>query len=576
MPDHLTLAPHTLPDPGTLDRNLAALREFSPDDAAELRDCELPTGARLVSTRDGSLNFTWPAPDGGAVWLGRTSLPLARAAGLVEAFQIDGNALVVGIGPGEEVVGLLRRMPAHGCVFVIEPNVAEAAMALQRRDFAEELRFGRLVLTVGVSAWERLRRFLLHRQGYLPPLRILCWPWFTRGDVHELTTRMTALAGEVSRARAAELRRLRDSPPRAHSSVVAVISPTADESASQLVRRLAWGLGAAGRSAVAFAVDRPAHADTLACARVLHEASPGEIVLVNAGRNDMAGLIDGNARVVTWLTSSAAPTPQLREGLGSDDRLVVMHPSQRTAIEAAGVDARRIVQVTPAAWPNEGSPSRSLLVIADGGDDRPAAAGLHLASHVALWEAVREILRSRADQIWADDLESALRRAEHRCGIRMGEPDVHAGVSGRIGRVLLPAMLNRAYVEALLDDDIELYGYGWSGVPTAARVWRGHRPDGRTAFAAVVHLSIDAGLTCEWLDAVADGAAPLIRTRPGRPPQTDGILSAGDVLSFGTVGELRRAWHAVRGGRSEVGERARAHIRARHTWAQRVADVIGR
>lgn len=286
--------------------------------------------------------------------------------------------------------------------------------------------------------------------------------------------------------------------------------------------------------------------------------------------------MDRTARVVTWLTPGAVPGPQLRAGLGADDRLVVMHASQRAALEAAGVEARRIVQVAPAAWPRGGTSTRSLLVVADGGEDRPAAAGLHLASHVALWEAVCELLRPRADQLWADDLDPVLRRAEQRCGITISEAAVRDGLRDRIGRVLLPAMLNRAYVDALLDDDIELYGDGWSNVPAAARVWRGNRPDGRTEYAAVVHLSIETGLSCEWLDAVADGAAPLIRSRPGRPPKTDGILAAEDVLTFSTVGELRRAWHAVRGGRSVVGERARAHVRARHTWAQRVAEVIGR
>lgn len=576
MPDDLTSAPQTDPDPDIFNRNLAALSELGSANAADLRECVLPAGARLVATRDGSRNFAWPSPDGGTTWLGRTSMPVARATGLVEAFEMEGNALVVGIGPGEEVAGLLRRMPAHGCVFVVEPDAAAGAMALRRADFSADLRSGRLVLMVGNAAWERLRQFLLTRAGYATPLRILIWPWFTRDVVHDVTTRMTALAGEVSRARATELGRLRDSPPPAHSDVAAVVSPTADDSASQLARRLVWGLEAAGRRAVAYAVDRPAHADPLACAKLLHDIAPGEIILVNAVRNETAGLMDQTARVVSWLTPDAVPSPRLREGLGADDRLVVMIPSQCAALEAGGVEARRIVQVAPAAWPRAETPSRSLLVIADGGEDRPSAAGLHLASHVALWEAVRELLRSHADQIWTDDLDPVLRRAEQRCGIRITEPAVREGLRDRIGSVLLPAVLNRTYVDALLDDDIELYGYGWSGVPTAARAWRGHRPDGRTAYAAVVHLSIHAGPSCEWLDAVADGAAPLIRSRPGRPPETDGLLAAEDVLSFSTVGELRRAWHAVRGGRSAVGERARAHIRARHTWAQRIAEVIGR
>jgi hypothetical protein len=460
---------------------------------------------------------------------------------------------------------------------VIEPDAANLAMALRLHDFSRDLAARRLWPLVGEAAWEQLRAALLAEPGLLPPDRVLAWPWFTPAESHDLRTRLTTLATEVGRHRENALRALRDGagpltprPFRECRSIV-VVSIQPDPDRAHIARGVAWGLTESGRRAQSYCVDSPTRVHALALGRFIRNESPDAVILIDATRGELGGLLPDGVGVATWLSPKGSVDGGLASRLGADDRLIVGTAEQAEAARAAGIAPDRVALAPPAGRPTGPRERRALVVIADGADVRPQAAGVHLASHVALWNAAARVIGARADGYFDSDFERLFEQAEVECGVRISEATVRGDLRDRIRTVLGPALLNRAYIDALLDANVafDLYGDGWAGLDDYTGVHCGRRPDGAVGYASALHVTPSGAVTGELLDAVANGAAPLIRGNPHRraEPYFDGESCAG----FRDRGELvALAGRDLRG----VGARAAERVLAQHTWKQRLAGLM--
>ncbi len=144
---------HTpVPRPEVLARNLSMLRVRS-QSAAEAVLAGAPgadeaAGIQWSIAPDGGLTGTSIGQDGKARRLASARGPLAEADAL--AGQVDltlaGAAIVRGFGCGHHVAALARRFGAHGCVVVLEPDVAMLRGVLERVDCTPWLESGNVVV----------------------------------------------------------------------------------------------------------------------------------------------------------------------------------------------------------------------------------------------------------------------------------------------------------------------------------------------------------------------------------------------------------------------------------------------
>lgn len=559
--------------PACFEANLAALDELLPTTAHRLRTAALPAFER-VEADDGTPTLRWRDAGGAIRWLGRTRLPAARARGLIAGFEPgNGNVLMVEPGSGLEFAALLERLAPTAALFVLSPDAAELSLVLQQHDYSAALRGGRLIPLADDDAWEQLRDYLFAHEGTLAPQRILAWPWFQPADSHAVQTHMSAIAGAVARQRETALQALlgEDFPPR-DDDEVAIIATAPQPAAWAQADRIAWGVTALGLRAAVYRADHAARAHALALARWLRRSRAGRVLLINATRGDLRNWLRPDARVQTWLTRDAAGSAAADFG---DSPIVVSAPAQAAALRAAGVPADRLIVNPPAARIAPNRHHRPLLLLADGGETSPASAGLHLASHVALWDAARDIIGAAIETGSAADLPKWFERAERQSGVSISDATVRAGVFERVAMRLAPALLGQRYIAALRQAGIhfDLIGAGWSAAETPE--WVGAAPEPGVGYGGVVWISLSGEPGDVLLDAVAAGALPIVRSSAAEalamliPPEMC-LRFADSRELLGLLADL-----APRLAQPGSPPPATQHVRARHTWGHRVAAALG-
>jgi len=551
-------------DPAIYAANIAALRSVDPALADTIDSTQVPTGSRPARARDGRVSFVWDEPEG-LRWLGGTCVPAARAAGLIDNFQAgSGNCLFVGLAAGTEAAELLARLPKSSALYVIESDAAATTLVLHVVDLSAAIAARRLILILDQDPWAVLRSFLRNNPGFLAPQRVLAWPWLTRDEHQEIATRINALAAEITAERDESAARLRSKlrPPSASAgTIIAIVSLSDDPRTTHVASGIQWGARQLGLEARTFCADSPERKHPLALAQFLANPEIGKIILLDSIAADFGDLLPAQLPNIVWLTPHALVTPGMAGRIAHHDAIVVSTPAQRNAL-AAEHETRQVIFAPPAARPTPTNRVRMLLVLAPDGDDRAEYVGLHLASHVALWNEVRRIVTSRSETYWDDETNADFLRAEAASGVRISEPTVRQGVLDRVQSSLAPAIVRNTFTSVLRSTDIE-FDLATPAIP----------PPHATAYAAVFHLSLDGEPTCEFLDAIANGARPLVRARHGRiPPGIAPILPSNCVTPVASAAELIAQVRRLAGaGPDPV---SREHVLAHHTWRERIRDVL--
>lgn len=193
------------PDPSILARNLDSLRTADPDLANRLSALDLtPFSPTPAFTRDGLPSFRLIGPDGQPQWLGRSSIPGARATVLMEQFDPgQANVLLPSFGEGTEAETLLKTLERHRVVFVWEPDPITIRLVLTLRDFAAALAASRLVilqcsiqdLASVLTAW------LLAHPSIQCPNRLMMWPWQTQAEMAQCRSAVEAAWQQIASVR---------------------------------------------------------------------------------------------------------------------------------------------------------------------------------------------------------------------------------------------------------------------------------------------------------------------------------------------------------------------------------------
>jgi hypothetical protein len=582
-------------DPATFDSNLSALTVAQPETARRFRAARPPAPLERADAEDGGTTFRWRDAEGRIRWLGRTTMPSIRAQALAEAF-IDGgcNALIDGIGAGDEARRLLGRLLPHQAVFVLDKHPWQAAAALRRIDVAKFILGGRLLIFVGDDDWEQLQSFLIHHPGYVEPQRVLAWPFWEPPDVAAVQDSLRGIHDVVGRARhevRSALSDLLEAPrPASATKSLAVVTAATDRPSLRTVRVLEAAAQSAGWRALGVAPDGPASCHPCGVESRLVEAAPTHCVLVNQIRRELTCRLPKAATATIWTRTALPPDGFLDDAKGVD-RAGVRTAAQRVRLVERGVAEDRIRVLPPAAQvglADLSSPeARQIMVIGDAPPSEAEDVGLHLPTHARLWRAARETIASGPDRYLDDDAEAILRKATDHVKIRIEEQSVAEGLASRVRRYLLPGVVQRSFVKALVDAGIEfdLYGDGWEAVdgmesrfcgPTpAGAAWR--KALGRCGLAVFPGTS---GEVCdEMMDAAAAGLAVAVRRHPvdATPDGLTAVLNPSeDIWHFDSrkgLVELAREFLKRPGSFVDRAGATSAMINERHTWDRRLKSL---
>ncbi|MBX3394987.1 MAG: hypothetical protein KF841_06430 [Phycisphaerae bacterium] len=581
--------------------NLAALRAALPFTADMIAQGKPPREFSRTIGRDGTPTFRWRSVDDQVQWLGRTTTPSLRAEAIVDSFQPgSGNILFYTLGHGIDVRLLLERIAPHQAVFVVDPDPWAVAAALMLHDFSKYLTSRRLRIFVGANAWKNCGDDLVEHAGYLIPSRILSWPWFDKSTIAHVSEQLGSLQLDVTRRR-----RLTDthrsptsiaSEPR--TVAVAIVSTSLDARTHRLCRRIEAGAKQAKLRCECIALDSPMSANPAFAAAQLASFAPDHIVLIDTLPDTLPFALP-RSRTVVIGSRSFAPTAESLESL-SDDIPLLLHSASAT-VQRHLTDANRegtahrFRVFRSAALPGSrtASGSAKILILADRHDVEPSTVGLHLASHVRLWEAAARLIRESVDAYHDGLADSILERAQLALQIRLDSDEVKRGIADRIRKVIGPEWVRRGYLDALREAKVEfaVSGVGWSAESTTSsgsdapvRVVPNWSLDATSQtlseFGAIVMINTGSELLCKFLDALNAGLLGVARVHPGigRETQLDDLLSPRDDLAtYTTRGDfvnLLKKFGDSPSHFADTRDRTTRMIQEQHHWGVRLNEAL--
>jgi len=590
----MTTSAATGPDPAVLEGNLSELSKSRPVPAELLAAARHPESIQYVNGRDGVPTFQWREADGVLRWLGRTSMPSVSSAALIEAFQPgSANVLLYALGSGREARSLLDRLAAHQAVFVVEPSASAAALALGLIDFSRDIRQGRFVLFVGAQAWDDFRAFMQAHRGYLEPQRILSWPWFDPQIIAGVSSRL----GEVNAARFAKRAEAaegddRDAERSADSSAIAVaiISNVVDPRVFRTAKLIELAAAELNWRTCRVTLDQPVLVRPEAMGEAVQRFAPSLVILLGCLPSEL-GFALPNCPVTMLLMPGQAVDASLPGRLGAGPWLGVPDSATRQACAGLGIEEDRTMVVPPAAQPGllrqSNQPTTRIAVVADGGDISARAAGLHLSSHIRLYEAAAKLIEAQADRYTDESAPDIVNRAQKQLGMRIESEEVIQGVLDRVRTLLGPVIVRRVALHAMAEAGIEfdLFGGGWRDDSVLGPHICGHRPEPKEMgdfarqYGCVVIVDTGERLNQAALDALSAGQVLFIRQavhRVGNGPYAEYVEMGRHIQTFRRCEELvdglRRYVREPSIFVSEALDAARV-MQASHTWTQRLGEL---
>jgi len=582
-------------------RNLAALRTVDANLADPLAAQPIPDGAIPATGRDGAPTYKLRTPDG-EQWLGHTSMPTVSGPALLRNFDPgDGNVVLVGIGQGVEARLLCERLRANQAVFVLAEAPTTLALALRVHDLAGPLERGRLILIVDEDLGRTLVRFLIDHPGYLPPERMLGWPWLDPPGTDAAKFLVQRSATEVTLQRAAALsaaaedlsERYDDPPPLPDRPRCLVVCPHVEQAICGFAGDVLTGLGELDWPAASWLGNTPRTRHPLALVHQIAEFGPDMVVLIDAVRGQLSQILPGKMPLASWITPWARLAPAAVDGIGPTDRVFTLTPSVRGRLVDAGLAPSRVIWLGPAVTrapegevARDRPPEYDVVAIADASPLDPAAQGLTLESHLAVWTAARRLIEEQIERYTDDQVERVLEQAESRTGAALGDQELRQEFCDRINAALAQTLVRRAVFEAVLRADLKLciWGRGWEKHASLAAACQGPltTSDRATVYASAsitLHVDITGNASAELLTAAAAGPVVIARAHP---TDTDSnglaqLLEPGrELLIFKRhselIGHLKRLLDDE-SARREMADRARSKLTEQHTMAQRLGTL---
>lgn len=582
--------------------NLAALKVSQPEVAALVDGANIPEGVTSATGRDGGNTYLIADHTGRRSWFGGSSMPTISAKELFGRLQADGgNLSLPGILTGLEPIVMLQQMHPHSALFVLEPDPLQLKLAMHLHDYRTHLDAGRLVLAGGdeQSLLDTLARFFERHPGYELPGRLMTPPQCSTSRLAELQTvlerggriivdRQMSMIAE----RAANIRR-RGLAPSPGPPRVAVLSTDPRPHALEYGYRIGRALGKLNVPHTLCLPDAPARCHTVARLQAVDEINASVALFVNGESVETRAQIPDELPSVSWLFPDAvvaqnnaesdgvcfAATMPLRDALlGSG-----MKP-EFVKLAALAADDVRYRPMTANVAPRT---DIDIAVLMDLPDDRSAACGIHLPSHVRLFEIVGRKARARARRLGVIDVEALLTESQRESGVTLRDAGVRAHFLEIVRWRIAPCATARATVEALTRHGFSVGAWGalWELDETLVGLSRGRLPAGdalNTLFntvRAVVFPSSAPQAVQMALDAMAAGTPVLLggaaESIEHQHPDLVGLI--GRLHCYETSRELavnvRRVLDAVESG-TYTRDEVRSWVVEEHTTSRRLSEIL--
>ncbi len=597
------------------DNNIAALRLWNAAGADLLTNAVVDAGWKPVLGRDGTATFRRPVPgDTTRVeWLGGTGSPRATAAAMVAHSEPGtGNALGLGLGAGFPWPALLKRMAPQQVLFVWEPQIDLARLALQVCDLREVIAAGRLIVMVGANPRDQYAAVLATHPGIdaadvLHPLPSLSTE--QRNSAFRAAEPMVRAAMEERMAAIAEAAEdcekiYRESAPaKSGRGLVLAAQGGAPAGYSLInivgaVRRAAPSADAAkmhGETAIAsIALDSPLCTSPLLWLQTIARRRP-DWIAANAFRWQLGNGIPDKLLVETWIPPTVASEFWRKDRFGTPARLgpydrVVCHFAQhmeliKQRLDEHGLAAERL-ELRPLPMLNPANPAAYV-----GGDrvaifgDVPrydaASLGWTLPSHGAVWKAAQWIIEQ--NPLAADDaaVEKLLTQAQRQVAVELNDAAVLEDMRFALRHMLLPGAMLAGLARLLEKTGQALIcvGAGWERLELKNAVLMAcdAAPASWISDAALAVHANPAGIFSPLVLIAAGAGVPMVAAQNARDamsgglktffdktagPQAQMLLCAPERLSA-TVGRLMSDAPA----RAAMGRRGREKL-LRHCDAQ--------
>jgi len=607
--------------------NLAALNERDAPLAQILAETAIPDSVQMALAHDGSVTYRRTCPDGRRIWLGNSSVPLFAAQAQLERTTFTtGNLAMNGIGNGAEAQSFLEHMAPYQALLVLESEPLNVKLALYLRDFTAALAGGRLVFLVGEDPMAKLTDFYHSHPGYNIIDQTIAWAWLSDPENQIFNQKLTAVMQQVADKILA----------RSHELFTQLQQHEQEPSLADLLQNLsAGGLGSlravnctnvysiteygASRDALAGlaqlgawtdlqVLDKPDTVSTLSHLERLNQIKPHLILLVDALRKDINPTLPPFARCVTLLRQPAEALLEKEptQRIGPHDFILCSSFEQIEKLKQARVPAGQAAYLPLAAdhelyrpvTPTEPDKARygcEVALLAHRGSTDPETYNITLPTHQQLWQAIIEEISRRPEQYRRQSARQFLQRAQ-KCGISLREEDLIKFFTQLLQNYLGDAVLVDTYCQALVKAGVNLRIWQPPQIkPTPLSPNWKQSPVGHLAAAAVdaqevnkiynagkifLHIAGGGLPTPDLLNCIGAGGFCLVKIHPHhlRP---DGLASLfeldREIITFDTAGDLvRKASYYLKneGERNRIAERARRKLLAKHTYKQRMKEML--
>lgn len=544
-----------------LRESVIALAQRQPGLANQLGSVQDFGAARLARGRDGSDVVLLERQDGANFWLGGSSMPTISGPVVIDRYaHRNDSVLLPSIGTGYEPALLAQKLAGHSAVFVYEQSPQRLALGLGICDYAELITAGGVVLLCGDLA-NALVEFFETNGGYALPAQLWPLPDVPSSRLNKIAHAMRQAIARVHQLQTEQMAqasaRLARAPIRKTPSAKKLwiasrdFGPRAAEHADRLARA-AQALGYQVRLCMP---NHPARAGELARMRSAADFDPDVAIWINSCPAGMSESLPRAKQVAWYLETASLPAAALN-GLDRCESVYVASETIRPLVTAHGADPDRIRVLeigvdshlfTPE---DDGGVSRAdeVLVLADGCDVSPAAAGVGLESHTRIWNQFCKLLDNDPDSFGPPDLEPWLSRCEKMTGSPLADEKLRRDFAALIAPRLPATLITRATVLALdrAGVRVRLLGSGWDSFDRMKEFCEGPIPPAEIRLDAYRCAVL---MVAPWWDgqsvqfaqeALAAGCLPVLRKpEPQRLkiyPQSCDLLAK--FPTFGDRGEL--------------------------------------
>lgn len=486
-----TSSPPSLPiDDQVFQINLLALRTRQPEFAQTIEEVGIGVRVEPAVGRDGSPTFRVIGEDGRRRWFGGSSMPSISARELFGNADGDaGNVSLPGIGTGREVTALLDRLPPYRALFVIEEDPGQLRLALHLHDYSDAIAAGRLELLPAEELADSLVAYFERNPGCELPTRMFSLPQRSASKTAELRRRLELAGERVMQTQARAVAALRASiadrrqGPVPENPCTTLLSIDPSPWTNETVQRAAGGLERLGWNAAICIPDRPDRCHLSARLAAIAEVRADWVLMVNSFAGPLRSVLPPEMPVVCWFDIGASVPDVLGAKSEPGDLLFTASRDQWERLKRSGVSESSIRYCGPALEAQgfeDGKRSIAVAVVMDVPDARATACGINLPSHIALWDALRQVAESALGERSSPPAGSLVVRAEKASGVELGEPGFRERFITLFEERMRPALSAVACVTSLRRARVavEVWGAGWSTLPGGGINSNGPIPSG--------------------------------------------------------------------------------------------------